>query len=99
MTTTPRLVKPFTQVNTTDGGVPQFDGQIAALQDGGYVVFWTDRSHTYSAAATPLSGRDMMLRAIRWAARSPSSPRSLRPPVLACDHGLTQREHRSRVRL
>jgi hypothetical protein len=48
MTTTPRLVKPFTQVNTTDGGVPQFDGQIAALQDGGYVVFWTDRSHTYS---------------------------------------------------
>jgi len=52
MTTTPRLVKPFTQVNTTDaavgfGGTPfQGEGQLTGLPDGGYVVVWTDFSRT-----------------------------------------------------
>jgi FG-GAP-like repeat len=51
MTTTPRLVTSLTQVNTTDAADPdnfgapqQFDGQIARLADGGYVVVWTDSS-------------------------------------------------------
>ena len=35
MTTTPHLVKPGTQVNTTDGSTAQFDGEITPLQDGG----------------------------------------------------------------
>jgi hypothetical protein len=50
MTTTPRLVRPFTPVNTTDNGVFQGDGQIVGLNslDGGYVIIWTDASHTYS---------------------------------------------------
>jgi hypothetical protein len=39
MTTTPRVWKSQTQVNTADFGV-QNDGQIAATQDGGYVVVW-----------------------------------------------------------
>jgi FG-GAP-like repeat len=64
MTTTPRLVKPQTQVNTTDGGADQFDGQIAALQDGGYVVVWTDNSQSpgaivaqrYDAAGNKVGG-------------------------------------------
>jgi hypothetical protein len=33
--------KSQTQVNTTDGGADEFDGQVAALQDGGYIVVWT----------------------------------------------------------
>ena len=48
MTTTPHLVKPGTQVNTTDGSTAQFDSEITPLQDGGYVVVWTDLSHTYN---------------------------------------------------
>jgi hypothetical protein len=54
MTTTPRLVKSLTQVNTADapvvpGGEPfQGDGQIAPLHDGGYVVVWTDLSGTHN---------------------------------------------------
>jgi hypothetical protein len=48
MTTTPHLVKPETQVNTTDGGQDQFQSRIAPLQDGGYVVVWTDESQTYN---------------------------------------------------
>jgi hypothetical protein len=51
MTTTPRLVKSLTQVNTTDAADPdnggaavQIDGQIARLPDGGYVVAWSDQS-------------------------------------------------------
>jgi hypothetical protein len=38
MTTTPRLWKSLTQVNTTDGGAAQFGGQIVGLHDGGYFV-------------------------------------------------------------
>jgi FG-GAP-like repeat len=51
MTTTPRLVKSLTQVNTTDAADPdnsgspqQFESQIARLADGGYVVVWNDSS-------------------------------------------------------
>jgi hypothetical protein len=48
MTTTPHLVKPETQVNTSDGDQDQFQSHIAPLQDGGYVVVWTDQSGTYN---------------------------------------------------
>jgi hypothetical protein len=41
MTTTRGRWKSQTQVNTTDGGADEFDGQVAALQDGGYIVVWT----------------------------------------------------------
>jgi hypothetical protein len=57
MTTTPRLVKSQTQVNTTDGGADQFDGQIAALQDGGYVVVWTDTSGRYAGGRAVVGQR------------------------------------------
>jgi VCBS repeat protein len=50
MTTTPRPLNSPTQVNTTDGGTAQFQSEIAPLQDGGYVVVWTDASHTYNPA-------------------------------------------------
>ena len=68
MTTTPRLWKSQTQVNTTDGGASQTDGQIAALPDGGYLVVWVDDSLTnnpfgdaivgqkYDAAGTKVGG-------------------------------------------
>ena len=48
MTTTPRLWNSLTQVNTTDGSKDQFESEITPLQDGGYVVVWTDLSHTYN---------------------------------------------------
>jgi hypothetical protein len=42
MTTTPRLLKSQTQVNTTDGGADQRDPGIVALADGGFLVTWED---------------------------------------------------------
>jgi large repetitive protein len=45
MTTTPHLWKSLTQANTTANG-NQFDGQVVALADGGYLVVWDDSSHT-----------------------------------------------------
>ena len=57
MTTTPRLWKSQTQVNTTDSGPngdAQVGGQIAGLKDGGYVVVWADSSGTYNPAGTAL---------------------------------------------
>jgi hypothetical protein len=58
MTTTPTLWKSQTQVNTTDGGTQQDDGQIVALQDGGYVVVWTDEdSHAYNPAGGAIVGQ------------------------------------------
>jgi hypothetical protein len=57
MTTTPHLLKPETQVNTTDGGREQSDGQIAPLQDGGYAVVWRDDSHTYNTAGAAIVGQ------------------------------------------
>jgi hypothetical protein len=52
MTTTPRLSKSWTQVNSSLG--LQADDQIAPLADGGYVVVWTDinsRTHNPAGAA------------------------------------------------
>ena len=57
MTTTPNLVKPATQVNTTDGSTAQFDSEITPLQDGGYVVVWTDLSHTYNLQGGAIVGQ------------------------------------------
>jgi FG-GAP-like repeat len=57
VTTTPRLWKSLTQVNTTDGGAAQFDGQIAGLHDGGYVVVWMDDSGTYNPNGTAVVGQ------------------------------------------
>jgi hypothetical protein len=64
MTTTPRLWKPATQVNTTDAPPPmsgglafQLDGQIAPLADGGYVVAWTDLSRAYNPAGQAVAGQ------------------------------------------
>jgi hypothetical protein len=56
MTATPRLVKSLTQVNTTDALV-QTDGQVASLNDGGYVVVWTDSSLTYNPTGTAIVGQ------------------------------------------
>jgi hypothetical protein len=56
MGTTPVLVKPQTQVNTTDaavgqgGSAAQRDGQVAGLADGGYLVVWTDGSRAFNLA-------------------------------------------------
>ena len=59
MTTTPRLWKSQTQVDTADFGV-QNDGQIAATHDGGYVVVWqgigTIRGQRYDSAGNKLGG-------------------------------------------
>jgi hypothetical protein len=57
MTTTPHLVKPGTQVNTTDGSTAQFDSEITPLQDGGYVVVWTDLSLTYNPQGSAIVGQ------------------------------------------
>ncbi|HEX2351885.1 MAG TPA: VCBS repeat-containing protein [Xanthobacteraceae bacterium] len=63
MTTTPRLVKSLTQVNTSDAPVnpdsddSQLDGQVAPLADGGYVVVWTDGSGTHNFSGTAIVGQ------------------------------------------
>jgi FG-GAP-like repeat len=63
MTTTPRLWKSLTQVNTSDASVVpggtnfQGDGQIARLPDGGYVVVWTDDSFTYNPIGSAIVGQ------------------------------------------
>ena len=64
MTTTPRLWKSLTQVNTTDAPTPmsggiafQVDGQVARLADGGYVVVWTDMSRAYNPAGQAVVGQ------------------------------------------
>jgi hypothetical protein len=63
MTTTPRLWKSSTQVNTSDAPVApggfdgQFDPHIARLPDGGYVVVWTDQSGTYNANGAAVVGQ------------------------------------------
>ena len=57
MTTTPHLVKPGTQVNTTDGDKNQFESEITPLQDGGYVVVWTDLSRTYNPLGEAVVGQ------------------------------------------
>jgi Ca2+-binding RTX toxin-like protein len=46
----PTLWKDFTQVNTTDAGAAQGDGQVVALPDGGYIIVWNDGS---SSGNTP----------------------------------------------
>jgi FG-GAP-like repeat len=56
MTATPRPVKSLTQVNSTDTLV-QIDGQVASLNDGGYVVVWTDSSLTYNPSGTAIVGQ------------------------------------------
>jgi FG-GAP-like repeat len=56
MTATPRSVKSLTQVNTTDT-LAQIDGQVASLNDGGYVVVWTDSSLTYNPSGTAIVGQ------------------------------------------
>jgi hypothetical protein len=57
MTTTPHLVKPTTQVNTTDGGTDQLSAAITPLQDGGYVVVWRDDSRTYNPLGEEIVGQ------------------------------------------
>jgi hypothetical protein len=57
MTTTPRLWKSLTQVNTTDGGAAQFGGQIVGLHDGGYFVAWMDDSGTYNPNGSAVVGQ------------------------------------------
>jgi FG-GAP-like repeat len=57
MTTTPRLWKTLTQVNTTDNANAQFDAQIVALPDGGYVVVFTDGSHVHNPVGDAILGQ------------------------------------------
>jgi hypothetical protein len=49
MVATPTLWDSGTQVNTTDGGVSQSDGQIVGLADGGYMIVWTDASRNFAS--------------------------------------------------
>jgi hypothetical protein len=57
MTTTPRLWNSLTQVNTSDGGAAQSESKITPLQDGGYIVVWTDLSHTYNPLGEAIVGQ------------------------------------------
>jgi hypothetical protein len=57
MTTTPRLWKSLTQVNATDGGETQNNGQIIGLNNGGYVVVWTDWSNAYNPIGAAIVGQ------------------------------------------
>jgi hypothetical protein len=57
MTTTPRLTKSLTEVNTPDAFDTQVDGQIAPLADGGYVVVWADSSLTHNPAGQAVVGQ------------------------------------------
>ena len=63
MTTTPRVWKSLSQVNTSDapvapgGTASQVEGQIAPLQDGGYVVVWTDTSRMYNPFGFAIVGQ------------------------------------------
>jgi FG-GAP-like repeat len=57
MTTTPRLWNSLTQVNTTDDGRTQFQGEITARQDGGYIVVWTDTSKTFNSLGEAIVGQ------------------------------------------
>jgi VCBS repeat protein len=64
MTTTPKLWKSQTQVNSSDAPFPgrggssfQGDGQIAALHDGGYVVVWEDDSRTHNPDGAAIVGQ------------------------------------------
>jgi hypothetical protein len=64
MSTTPRLWKSQTQVNTTDAPPPmagglafQLDGQVAPLANGGYVVVWTDMSRAYAHDGRAIVGQ------------------------------------------
>jgi WD40 repeat protein len=57
MTTTPKLWKSQTQVNTSDGGVSQLDGQIVGLPDGGYVVVWRDLSLAHNPGGIAIVGQ------------------------------------------
>jgi hypothetical protein len=56
MTTTPHLWKASTQANTTTAG-DQVDGQIAALNDGGYVVVWDDKSLAFNPGGDAIVGQ------------------------------------------
>ena len=79
ITTTPRLWKSLTEVNTADGPVTptgtafQGDGQIARLQDGGYVIVWTDDSGTHNPAGGAIVGQRYDFSATGSAARSRSA--------------------------
>jgi hypothetical protein len=62
MTTAPVLVTFLTQVNSSDAPQPggtdfQGDGQVAPLQDGGYVVVWTDNSRTHNPNGSTIVGQ------------------------------------------
>jgi Ca2+-binding RTX toxin-like protein len=51
------LWKDFTQVNTSDSGTGQGDGQIIGLPDGGYIIVWTDGSGTFATGNTVVGQR------------------------------------------
>jgi hypothetical protein len=64
MSTTPRLWKYQTQVNTSDAAYPGRGGdadqghpKIAGLPDGGYVVVWEDDSRTHNPAGSAIVGQ------------------------------------------
>jgi hypothetical protein len=56
MTTTPTLLKSATLANTTTAG-DQFESQLAALPDDGYLVVWRDLSRTHNAAGDTIVGQ------------------------------------------
>jgi hypothetical protein len=64
MTTTPRLSNSWSIANTThqpapmSAGLPsQDDGHVVSLNDGGYVVVWTDLSRTYNPDGAAVIGQ------------------------------------------
>jgi FG-GAP-like repeat len=56
VTTTPRLWKSATQANTTTAG-NQFDSQITALPDSGYLVAWDDTSGAFNPGGDAIVGQ------------------------------------------
>jgi hypothetical protein len=57
MATTPKLWKGLTQVNTTDGGEVQDRGTIIGLNDGGYIIVWTDWGDAYNPIGAAIVGQ------------------------------------------
>ena len=98
MTTTPRLWNSLTQVNTTDGDKNQFESEITPLQDGGYVVVWTDLSHTYNPLGEAVVGQRYDAAGNKVGGRGQAQPVHERGPILARDHHLGERRRCRGVR-
>src|SRR4029079_9855115 len=77
MVTTPTLWKGLTQVNTSDE-LPQLDGQVIGLPDGGYIVVWSDIGDStvvgqvFNALGEKVGDETLLSTAVLGSASSPS---------------------------